>query len=181
MRGIRAYLKEVLRLRINEHKSAVSQAWKRKFLGYSFTAERKSRLGVARESAKRFKQRVRKRLRGARGRSLKRTIETLNPLLRGWISYFQLAQTKWVLDDLDGWLRRKLLLWRQWKKPRTRVRKLRALGLDADRARMSASNGHGPWWNAGASHLNQALPAAYFARMGLVSLLREQRRLQSVG
>ncbi|TLZ34618.1 MAG: maturase, partial [Gammaproteobacteria bacterium] len=38
----------------------------------------------------------------------------------------------------------------------------------------------GPWWNAGASHLNHALPAAYFTRLGLVSLLREQQRLQCV-
>jgi RNA-directed DNA polymerase len=45
---------------------------------------------------------------------------------------------------------------------------------------MSSGNGHGPWWNAGASHLNQALPAAFFTRMGLVSLLHECQRLQCV-
>ena len=59
-------------------------------------------------------------------------------------------------------------------------RKMRALGLAAERARVSSLNGRGPWWNAGASHLNQALPAAYFTRMGLVSLRREQQRLQCV-
>ena len=56
--------------------------------------------------------------------------------------------------------------------------KLRALGLDAERAWPSAGYGRGPWWNAGASHMNQALPAAYFTRKGLISLLREQQRLQ---
>lgn len=61
-----------------------------------------------------------------------------------------------------------------------RQRKLRALGLDAERAWHSAMNGRGPWWNAGASHLNQAFPAAYFTRLGLVSLMREQQRLQCV-
>jgi RNA-directed DNA polymerase len=122
-------------------------------------------------------------MRAGRGRSLRRTIGELNPLLRGWINYFQLAQNQGVMERLDQWLRRRLrcLLWRQWKKPRTRARKLRALGLDAARAGVSAYNGHGPWWNAGAYHLNQALPAAYFTRMGLVSLLREQQRLQGVG
>jgi RNA-directed DNA polymerase len=125
---------------------------------------------------------VRERLRAARGRSPRRTIEELNPLLRGWINYFHLSQTSGVLDELDQWLRRRLrcLLWRQWKKPRTRARKLHALGLDAERARLSAGNGHGPWWNAGASHLNQALPARYFTHMGLVSLLPELQRLQCV-
>jgi RNA-directed DNA polymerase len=113
---------------------------------------------------------------------LKRTIEDLNPLLRGWMQYFQLAPNKGALEELDSWLRRRLrcLLWRQWKRPRTRARKLRALGLAAERARLSAGNGHGPWWNAGASHMNQALPVAFFTRMGLVTLLREQQRLQCV-
>lgn len=183
MRGIRAYLKDVLRLRVNEHKSAVARPWERKFLGYSYTVQRESRLRIAPESVRRLRQKVRELMRIGRGRSLSRTIETLNPLLRGWINYFQLTQTKGVLEELDSWLRRRLrcLLWRQWKRPRTRARKLRALGLDAERAWTSAYNGHGSWWNAGASHLNQALPAAFFTRLGLVSLLREQHRLQSVG
>jgi group II intron reverse transcriptase/maturase len=182
MRGIRAYLKDVLRLRVNERKSAVARPWERKFLGYTCTVQRKSRLRIAPESVKRLKQKVRERLRAGRGRSLRRTIEELNPLLRGWINYFQLTQTKGVLDEFDQWLRRRLrcLLWRQWKQPRTRARKLRALGLDAERARVSAVNGHGPWWNAGASHLHHALPARDFMRMGLVSLLPELQRLQSV-
>jgi RNA-directed DNA polymerase len=182
MRGIRAYLKDVLRLRINERKSTVARPWERKFLGYTCTVQRKSRLRIAPESVKRLKQKVRERLRAGRGRSLQRTIEELNPLLRGWINYFHLTQTKGVLDDLDQWVRRRLrcLLWRQWKKPRTRARKLCALGLDAERARVSAGNGHGPWWNAGASHMNHALPAHHFTRMGLISLLRTWQRLQCV-
>src|SRR5688572_14074958 len=136
MRGIRAYLKDVLRLRINEHKSAVARPWERKFLGYTCTVQRKSRLRIAPESVRRLKQKVRERMRAGRGQSLRRTIEELNSLLRGWIKYFQLAQSKGVLADLDQWLRRRLrcLLWRQWKKPRTRVRKLLTLGLDAERA-----------------------------------------------
>jgi hypothetical protein len=51
-------------------------------------------------------------------------IEDLNPLLPGWITYFWLSETKGVLEELDGWLRRRLrcLLWRQWKRPATRAR-----------------------------------------------------------
>jgi group II intron reverse transcriptase/maturase len=180
MSGIRVFLEGTLRLRVNAQKSAVARPWERKFLGFSVTAQRDSRLRIAKLSVQRLMQRVRELLRAGRGRSVSHTIETLNPLLRGWINYFQLTQSRTVLEDLDGWLRRRLrcLLWRQWKRPRTRARKLRALGIDAHRARLSSGNGHGPWWNAGASHLNHALPAAHFTRLGLVSLLREQRRLQ---
>ena len=182
MRGVRAFLEEVLHLQINLAKSAVARPWERKFLGYSFTAHRESRIRIALESVQRLTERVRKLLRAGRGQSLPHTIELLTPLLRGWINYFRLTQSKGVLEELDGWLRRRLrcLLWRQWKRPRTRARQLRALGLDAARARQGTGNSHGPWWNAGASHMNRALPAAYFTRKGLVSLLCEQQRLQCV-
>jgi RNA-directed DNA polymerase len=182
MRGVRAFLEEVLHLRINAAKSAVARPWERKFLGFSFTAHRESRLRIARESVQRLTERVRELVRHGRGRSLAQTIETLNPLLRGWINYFQLTQSKGILDELDGWIRRRLrcLLWRQWKRPRVRARRLLALGLNSERAWRSAMNGRGPWWNAGASHLNHALPAKYFTHLGLVPLLREQQRLQCV-
>jgi len=180
MCGIKVFLERALHLQVNAQKSAVARPWGRKFLGFSFTAQRETRLRIAPESVQRLTQRIRELLRSGRGRSLAHTIETLNPLLRGWMGYFQLTQAKGILEELDGWVRRRLrcLLWRQWKRPRTRERKLLALGLDAERAWRGLVNGRGPWWNAGASHMNQALPAAYFTRLGLLSLLREQRRLQ---
>ncbi|MCF6262388.1 MAG: hypothetical protein L3J24_02175 [Xanthomonadales bacterium] len=54
------------------------------------------------------------------------------------------------------------------------------LGLSEERAWLSATNGRGPWWNSGASHLNQALPLKFFARLGLVSLMDQYHRLNSV-
>jgi len=180
MRGIRAFLEEVLHLRVNEAKSAVERPWKRKFLGYSVTAHHDTRIRIAPESVRRLLKHVRELLRQGRGQSLLRTIETLNPVLRGWAAYFRATESKRPLAELDGWVRRRLrcLVWRQWKKPRTRIKRLIALGLGQERAWKSASNGRGPWWNSGASHMHAALPASYFARLGLVSLPATQRRLQ---
>jgi RNA-directed DNA polymerase len=182
MQGVRTFLEGALKLRINAEKSAVARPWERKFLGFSVTSHRESRLRIAPTSVHRLKQKVRELLRTGRGQSLARTIGDLNPVLRGWMNYFQLTQSKGVLEELDGWVRRRLrcLLWKQWKRPGTRARKLRALGLDADRARTSAGNGRGSWWNAGASHMNQALPAHYFTIKGLVSLMGTHQRLQSL-
>lgn len=182
MDGIRVYLEEALKLRINAAKSAVARPWSRVFLGYSVTAHREPRLRIAPASVQRLRQRIREQLRHGRGRSLVRTIEDLNPLLRGWMGYFQHTQGQRVIEELDQWLRRRLrcLLWRQWKRPATRERQLRRLGLDEERAWRSAVNGRGPWWNAGASHMHAALPAAFFARMGLASLVATHRRLQRV-
>lgn len=175
MESLTRFLKETLKLAVNPKKSAVDRPWNRKFLGFSMTAQRECRVRVAPQAVKRFKDAMRQKFREGRGRNLRAFLESLKPKLRGWASYFSVAETRKVFEDLDQWLRRKLrcMEWRKWKKPRTRMRKLIALGLDRGRARESAFNGHGPWWSAGASHMNAALPTAYFRRMGLISLLDE--------
>jgi RNA-directed DNA polymerase len=182
MGGIRAYLEAVLKLRINPAKSAVARPWARTFLGYSVTAHRQPRLRIAAASVQRLRQRIREQLRRGRGRSLAHTIEDLNPLLRGWMGYFQHTQGLRAIETLDEWVRRRLrcLMWRQWKRPAARARHLRQRGLDEDRAWRSAVNGRGPWWNAGASHMNAALPTSFFSTMGLASLVGTHRRLQCV-
>lgn len=179
--GMTAFLAERLKLRVNEAKSACARPWARKFLGYSLTVHRQARLRIAPESLQRLTDRVRELVRPGRGRGLAHTIAMLNPVLRGWIGYFQHTQGKGALEALDGWIRRRLrcLLWRQAKRRATRTTMLRRQGLAEDRARHSARNGRGPWWNAGASHMNAAFPKGYFDAMGLVSLLDTQRRLQS--
>ena len=176
MASVSRFLGERLRLKVNESKSAVERPWKRKFLGYSLTWHRQARLKVAIESVKRMRAKVTERFRAGRGRHLGTFIrEELNPLLRGWAQYFCLADVRGVFEELDSWLRRKLrcVQWRQWKRPRTRYQRLRKLGLTDIKARMSAWNGRGPWWNAGASHMHTAFPAAYYERLGLISLQAE--------
>ena len=122
-------------------------------------------------------QRVREILKRGRGRNTRRVIEELAPVLRGWANYFSLADVTRPPEALDQWIRRRLrcVIWRQWKRPRTRHRKLLALGLGDHRAWKSAGNGRGPWWNAGASHMNQALPNSWFAWLGLISVLETAR------
>ena len=151
---------------------------KRKFLGYSMTAERTSRLKVAPESERRLREKLTMEFRRARGRNLSAQMHELRPLLTGWSNYYKHAEVAATFERLDEWIRRRFrgVRWRQWKRPRTRRTKLIQAGLDEDRARLSASNGHGPWWNAGASHMNAALPKRYFAEHGLVSLLSRHRR-----
>lgn len=180
MAEITQFLEERLKLKVNAQKSACARPWERKFLGYSFTAHREARLKIAPESLKRLHEKVREHLRAGRGRSLAATIGELTPLLRGWMSYFRLTEVKGALEELDGWIRRKLrgLLWRQWKRPVTRAKALMKQGLREQRAWQSATNGRGAWWNAGAGHMNHAYPKSYFDRMGLVSLVDSRRRFQ---
>ncbi|HEX5219466.1 MAG TPA: group II intron reverse transcriptase/maturase [Verrucomicrobiae bacterium] len=175
MQSLIRYLWEKLKLTVNRIKSAVERPWKRKFLGFSLTAEKESRVRVAPQSVERFRDKLREKFREGRGRNLRTFLEGLKPLLRGWAGYFSVAQTRGVFEELDQWIRRKLrcMEWRKWKRGRTRCKRLTTLGLDGKVARASAFNGHGPWWNSDASHLNAALPTAYFRRMGLLLLIEE--------
>jgi len=179
MASITRFLTGRLRLKVNAAKSAVDRPWVRTFLGFTMTAHQQPRLRVAVKSVKRLRSKLRTTLRQGRGRTLASTVKTLTPILRGWLQYFRLAEAKGVFEELDGWMRRKLrcVLWRQWKRPRTRLRRLMQRGLDPERAWRSASNGRGPWWNAGASHMHDAYRAAFFAQLGLPSLIGLHRHL----
>jgi RNA-directed DNA polymerase len=181
MEAVTAFLERRLKLKVNASKSAVARPWERKFLGYSMTWHKKPKLKIAEASRKRLAEKLRKTMREARGKSLKQTIEQLNPVLRGWIAYFRLTEVKGVLEEIDGWIRRKLrtVLWRQWKRVYARVKNLMRVGIDDKRAWRSATNQRGPWWNGGASHMNAAYPKSWFDRMGLVSLLETRQRLTS--
>jgi RNA-directed DNA polymerase len=182
MAGLTRFLAGRLKLKVNVAKSAVAKPWQRKFLGYSLTGHKAPKLRIAPASRQRLEDKIREVLKGARGRSLTYTITQLNPILRGWAAYFKLTETKQALEELDGWLRRKLrcILWRQWKRPYTRAKNLMKAGLTEERAFRSAFNQRGPWWNSGASHMNHAFPKSFFDRLGLVSLLDTVRRLQCV-
>jgi RNA-directed DNA polymerase len=173
--GVERFLSEKLRLTVNRAKSAVDRPWNRKFLGYTFTHHHQPKFKVSPESVKRFKDRLREELRKARGRNVRTVLAKLQPVLSGWVSYYRKSEVKKTLEDLDQWLRRKLraIYWRQWKRPARRVRELIRLGIDRVRAWVSVNNGHGPWWNAGASHMNQALPTRSFTQMGLISLVQK--------
>jgi RNA-directed DNA polymerase len=171
--SVTQFLAKRLKLKVNEEKSAVDRPWRRKFLGYTLTAEGEPRLKVAPESEARIKAKLKDIFRRGRGRSLQRVIEEMKPILIGWMNYFSLARVRNVFERLDEWIRRRLrnILWRQWKRTYTRAKRLMARGLPEEQAWKSACNGRGPWWNAGAVHMNLAYPKTFFDRLGLVSLL----------
>lgn len=180
MTSLEGFLTKRLRLKVNLEKSAVGRPWGRKLLGYRTTTNRKPKLKPDPKSVKRLKLKLKDLFRRGRGWSLTRTIRELNPILRGWGHYYRLADVEGVFEELDQWVRRRLRLikWRQWKRPRTRAKELQKRGLEKSRAKRAACNNYGSWWNAGASHMNQAIPISTLTQMGLVSLLHQHRRLK---
>lgn len=175
------YLSERLKLTVNRSKSAVDRPWNRVFLSYSMTRHFKPRLNVAKKAVKRFKAGLKTIFRQGKGKNIQTTIEETTPKVRGWLNYFRYSEVKGIFEELDGWLRRKLrrILWKQWKRPYTRAKNLMRRGLSEENAWKSATNGRGPWWNAGAVHMRRAIPKSYFDKLGLVSLMDQFRRLQN--
>jgi RNA-directed DNA polymerase len=180
--SIEKWLAERLRLTVNRAKSAVDRPWKRKFLGYAITWHREAKLMVAHESIRRLKDKLREHFRRGRGRNIRRVIGDLTPMLRGWLNYFSKSEIKACFEETDQWIRRKVrcILWRQWKRPRTRMKKLMARGLPKERAWKSANNGRGPWWNAGASHMNHAYQISWFRESGLYFLMENYLEMRKV-
>ncbi len=144
------------------------------------TRDTKPKLKVAPDREKRLKRGLKPLLRAGRGRSVRDSLQRLAPKIRGWVSYFRLSDIKAAFERLDGWMRRRIraIFWRHWKRPPTRFKELCKRGLSPSQARLSAGNGRGPWWNAGASHMNLALPTKELRQLGLVSFLEEFHRLK---
>ena len=186
LKSLTEFVERKLKLKVNREKSAVDEAYRRNFLGYSFTSGYKNqevKLRVPKESIRRLRGKLKKLFREGRGCHLKRFIqERVNPVIRGWISYFGLAEVNRFAEDLDGWIRRRfrLLLWRQWKRRWTRRKRLMAAGLNEVYASKAAFIGRGPWWHSGARHMNVTFRKKHFDGMGLVSMVDELNRLRSI-
>jgi group II intron reverse transcriptase/maturase len=161
-----------LRLRINESKSAVDRPWRRDFLGYSFWMRRgilKRRTG--RQALATMKSRVRQLTARSGGRSMQSVVRDLSTYLGGIKLYWSLVETRSQLEHLDEWIAHRLrqIQLKQWKRPHTIYRELRARGLNDVGARRVAANARSWWLNSG-KLINVALPSAHFERMGLPRL-----------
>jgi RNA-directed DNA polymerase len=163
-----------LRLQLNEQKSAVARATSRKFLGFSFWIgpKRTVRCRVADPALKTMRNRVREITRRTSGRSLAGVCRELAVYLRGWKSYFRLAETPKVFAEQDGWIRHRLraLQLKHWGRGKVTYRELTARGMSPAAAAKVASNTR-RWWRNSAMDIHIALPNKLFDQLGVVRLV----------
>ena len=177
MRSAVRYLTERLKLKVNQQKSAVDHPWNRKFLGFTFTKEGK-RIAVHESRVKRFKDKIRGLSKKMRGGRVEDTIRRLiMPITRGWANYFRIAEALGVFGNLDSWIRRRIrdVLWRQWKKPGTRRKRLMELGLKESTARKAAYSSRGPWRMARTYEMHKAVSNWVIETMGYLSMSKMVR------
>lgn len=174
MESITEFIEKKLKLKVNKEKSAVDRPWKRKFLGFSFTLEKKNpRIRIHKESIKRFKQRIRQITSRRYSIDMESRIERLNKYLIGWLGYYQLAETPSVFRNLDSWIKRRLRMirWKEWKKVKTRYKNLIKLGTDRAKAWEWANSRKAYWRISKSPIMHRTLGNQYWDNQGLKSLL----------
>ena len=175
MESITRFLTENLKLKVNQQKSAVAQPWDRKFLGFTFRKDKEpGKIAVHESRVKRLKDKIRGLTKKLRGSKLQDSIKKLiMPITRGWANYFKIAEERGIFESIDGWIRRKLrgILWRQWKKPLTRTKKLMGLGISKTTARKNAYSSKGPWRMAKTACMHRAIGNEYIKSMGYIPMM----------
>ncbi len=176
MENVTEFIEDKLKLKVNRNKSAYDRPWNRKFLGFTFTRNSKNlKIRISDQSMKRAKDKLRKLTSRRNPISMEERIIKLNQYLIGWGNYYGLAETPSKFKGLDSWIRRRLrmCIWKQWKRPRTRVKKLIKLGVNKQKAYEWGNTRKGYWRIASSPILHRTLGNKYFQMMKLVSL--EQR------
>ena len=163
--GVTDIVEGRLKLKVNRDKSSIATISMAGLLGFGFyvAAGGKVRLRVAPKAWKRLKMRLKQLTRRNWGISMASRIARLNQFIAGWCAYFGIADGRKRFEAIDEWLRRRLraVRWTQWKRVRTRIRELLALGLPFDRAFAIGATSRGTWLIAGTA-LNSALPNRYW-------------------
>jgi RNA-directed DNA polymerase len=180
MNSITCFIEQKLKLKVNRGKSAVDRPWKRKFLGFSFTFNKKPKVRIANESIKRLKAKIRKLTSRSKPISMEVRIEKMNQYLTGWCGYFALADTPSKFKEFDEWIRRRLRMieWKQWKNPKTRVRKLKSLGVPDQKAYEWGNSRKKFWRIASSPILHKTLDNSYWSNQGLKSLYQRYEFLR---
>jgi RNA-directed DNA polymerase len=171
-KSITEFIEKKLKLKVNEEKSAVDRPWRRKFLGFSFTYGPNPRIRISKESLKAAKQRIRDITSRSKPMSIGMRIKKLNEFIVGWCNYYSLAETPSPFEKLDGWIRRRLrmCLWKQWKKVKTRMKRLISLGIPERKAFEWANTRKKYWRIAGSPILDKTLNISYWKKEGLKSM-----------
>ena len=183
----RKYLEGKLELKMNTEKSKVTGIFAQKefkFLGFCLG---KNGSGVYirahRKSLAKAKERLKFLTKRNRGRNVRRVMQEVKVFIRGWIGYFHVADMKRTLMSWDKWLRRRfrMYIWKQWKKPRTKVANLRKLGIPADKAYQWGNSRLGYWRIAGSPVLKCSITNERLAVAGYFGILNYYESLHLCG
>ena len=160
LENIVPYIENRLFLKVNREKTTTAHISRIKFLGYSFYIRKgEGRLRVHPKSIAKMKERMKTLTSRSNGWGYARRKEELRLYITGWVNFFKLADMQKLLERVDTWYRRRLrmVIWKQWKRVRTRWRNLIKLGINKYKAWEWANTRKGYWHTANSYILSRTV------------------------
>ena len=183
LRNLLPYIEGKLLLKVNREKTSVAQISKIKFLGYSFYRYRgECELRVHPKSVLKMREKLKELTSRSNGWGNERRKESLKEYIVGWVNYFKLANMKGLLLKTDEWYRRRLrmVIWKQWKRVRTKLKNLIKLGINKKKAWEFANTRKGYWRTANSPILNRTVTNEGLKEAGYIFLSDYYRKVRVV-
>ena len=175
---VEKFLKNKLKLTVNQEKSGVRRPVNFTILGFSFVpvyckgSKNQYQLVVAEKAWKRLKERLKSITRKTTPAKFDERLTKIKEVQRGWLNYFRGTNIMGKLRDLDGWLRNRLryCIWHDWKKPERKRKNLIRLGVDQDHAYAWSRTRKGGWAIAQSPVLGTTITLKRLKKRGYLSL-----------
>lgn len=154
------FVEKKLFLKVNREKTKVDLVWKLKFLGFSFYKSKgETRVRIHPKAIAKMKAKIKILTGRSFGLSNEERPIKLRRFIMGWINYFKIADIKTLLKRTDEWMRRRLRMvyWKQWKKVRTKISQLTALGIEKSKAWEFANTRKSYWRISNSPILSRSL------------------------
>lgn len=131
---ITPFIERKLLLKVNMERTAVAYASKIKFLGYGFYKGKSGfRFRVHHKSQRKLWDKLKALTNRRQITEQDEWKRKLRYAVIGWINYYKLAEMWKFLERIDQCLRRRIrmVIWKRWKRVKTRYRNLMYLGISA--------------------------------------------------
>ena len=170
------YLEQELKLTVNREKSKATSVFairNFKFLGFALGRNGNGiYIRVHPKSWEKMKARL-KRLSSRRNvQSVIPALYKIREYMRGWLNYYGIAAMKNNIEELNGWLyhRIRMCIWKMWKRPRSKMKYLKKLGVPEELAYMAANSRRKYWFVSNTLAVKMALTKEMLIRKGFYDL-----------
>ena len=170
------YLEETLKLSVNREKSRTVSVFairNFKFLGFALGRNGEGiYIRVHPKSWNKFKSKLKDLSSRRSAQNIKASLARIKVYARGWLNYYGIASMKNNIEDINGWLyhRIRMCIWKQWKKPRTKVRNLIKMGVPEDLAYQTGNSRRGHWFTTHTLAVNIAMTKERLINSGFYDL-----------
>lgn len=171
MESITRFMEKKLGLKVNAEKSKIARPNQIKYLGFSFYMKNETwRPKPHIKSVQNFVRKLKQLTKRSQGINMSERVKKLNPVIRGWINYFKIADMKKVIEIVAGHTRRRCreIIWKQWKNCKTRYKNLMKLGVHENTARKNAWSSKSYWKMSKSPIIHRAISNKRLEQRGLI-------------